>query len=348
MKRLRGLQAMAGCLVLLAAPVWAQVQGAGASFPSKVYERWAQTFEKSTGIKVAYTATGSADGLKQITARTVQLGGSDTPLPPEELARRKLIQLPMLVGGIVPVVHLPGVADNQLRLTGELLADIMAGRVRQWNDPRIAALNAGLALPAQPIRRIVRSDKSGTTEGLTRYLAGASDAFKAEPGVSQLPKWTGDVLAVEGNDGMVKALRATPGAIAYVSHDRVERDQLVAVKLRNAAGNYVAASEAGFRSAVVESELSRRGDDAASLMDRPGPATWPITMTSFLLVDAEPARADAASPAVRFVYWCFMHGDDLTRGTGFAPIPVALQSRLAGRLMAVKAQDGKLLSYLGM
>jgi phosphate transport system substrate-binding protein len=147
---------------------------------------------------------------------------------------------------------------------------------------------------------------------------------------------------------VVKALKATPGAVAYVSHDRVERDHLLAVKLRNAAGAYVAASEAGFRSAVVESDLSRRGDDGASLMDRPGPATWPITMTSFLLVDAQPQRADAASPALRFVYWCFMHGDDLTRGTGFAPIPVALQSRLAGRLMTVKPQDGKPLNYLAM
>jgi len=145
---------------------------------------------------------------------------------------------------------------------------------------------------------------------------------------------------------MVRALKATTGTIAYVSFDRADRDRLATVKLKNAAGNWVAASESGFRAAILESDLAKRGDDAASIMDRPGAASWPITMTSFVLFDAAPSTAQEASAALRFLYWCFLHGDDLTRGTGFAPLPVTLQSRLAARFMAVKPQDGKAPDYL--
>jgi phosphate transport system substrate-binding protein len=339
--------ALAG-LGAAALPARAEVQGAGATFPSQVYQRWAQTYEKSTGTAVRYAPTGSGDGIKQISARAVGFGGSDSPLSADELARRHLVQVPTLVGGIVPVVNLPGVGANKLRLTGEVLADVMAGRIAQWNDTRIAALNPGLSLPSTPIKRIVRAEKSGTSEGFTRYLAGASPAFASEVGIGQQPKWPGEVLRADGNDGVAKLLQGTPGAIAYVSYDRVERDRLAGVKLRNAAGQWVAASETGFRAAIMESDLAKRGDDVASLMDRPGPESWPITMTSFVLVDAQPAKAESASPALKFLYWCFMHGDDLTRGTGFAPLPVTLQSRLAARFASVKAQDGSRPNYTGL
>lgn len=323
----------------------ATVQGAGATFPSRVYERWMHSFEKSSGIKMAYRPSGSGDGIQQISNRAVQFAGSDAPLQPGELAQRKLIQMPMLVGGIVPAVNLPGIGNERLRLTGEVLADIMADRIKSWGDARISALNPGVALPATPIRRIVRAEKSGTTNGFTGYLSAVSPAFKAEVGAGLLVKWPGDVIAVEGNDGVSKALKTTPGAIAYVSYDRLEADHLAGVKLRNAAGAWVAAGEAGFRDAIAQSELAKRGDDTASLVNTGGAFAWPITMTSFVLIDAQPARGDEASGAMRYLYWCFMHGDDLTRGTGFAPLPVSLQSRLAARLAQVKPQDGKVPLY---
>ena len=338
-----------GALITVASAVAApaEIKGAGATFPSQVYLRWAGSYEKQGGgAPVSYKPTGSGDGVKQISARAVQFGGSDTPLSPKELAERHLVQIPMLVGGIVPVVNLPGVGDKRLQLTGELLGDIMAGDVKQWSDARIAALNPGVALPALPIRRIVRAEKSGTTEGLSRYLSNASPRFGAEVGIGQLPKWPGEVERAEGNDGMVRALKTVPGSIAYVSYDRAQQDHLAGVKLRNAAGNWVAASEPAFRAAILESDLSKLGDDLASLTDRPGPASWPITMTSFILLDATPTSGDAAGPAMRFIYWCFMHGDELTRGTGFAPIPTTLQARLAARFQQVHAQDQKLPDYM--
>ncbi|MCY4743514.1 phosphate ABC transporter substrate-binding protein PstS [Pelomonas sp. UHG3] len=320
------------------------VQGQGASFPSKIYEAWARAFEKAGGAPVAYKPTGSGDGVKQITARRVDFGGTDTPLSTAELAKHKLVQIPMLVGGVVPVVNLPGVG-GPVQLNGELLADIFLGRIKVWNDVRIAALNPNLALPVLPIRRVVRADKSGTSDGFSRYLAGASASFKAEVGASQAPPWPGEPLKADGNDGMVQALRSTPGAIAYVSYDRVLRDRLAAVKLRNAAGRFVLPSESGFRMAIAESDMHRQGDDLATLLDRPGNDAWPITLTSFVLLDAEPATAAKALGAMKFLYWCFMHGDDLTRGTGFAPLPISVQSRLAARFIQVRPKDGQLPAY---
>lgn len=320
------------------------VQGQGATFPSKVYETWAKAFAKAGGVAVLYKGTGSGDGIKQITARKVDFGGTDSPLPPAELAKQHLVQIPMLVGGVVPVVNLPGLG-GAVQLDGPALADIFLGRIKFWNDGRIAALNPGLSLPAQPIKRIVRAEKSGTSDGFSRYLSGVSPAFKAEVGASQAPAWPGEPLKAEGNDGMVQTLRATSGGIAYVSYDRVLRDKLAAVRLRNAAGRFVLPSERGFAVAVLESDMHRSGDDLATLLDRPGPEAWPITLTSFVLVDAEPAQGAQVQGALKFLYWCFMHGDDLTRGTGFAPLPVSVQSRLAGRFTQVKPRDGALPVY---
>lgn len=331
--------------LLLAVPAVAQpVQGQGATFPSKVYDTWAKAFEKAGGGAVNYKGTGSGDGIKQISARKVDFGGTDAPLPAAELARQHLVQIPMLVGGVVPVVNLPGLAAP-LQLDGELLADIFQGRVKAWNDPRIAALNPGTGLPALAIKRVVRAEKSGTTDGFSRYLAGVSAAFQADVGAGQAPAWPGEPLKAEGNDGMVQTLRTTPGAIAYVSFDRVLRDKLVSVKLRNAAGRFVLPTEAGFRAAILESDMNRQGDDLATLLNRPGNDAWPITLTSFVLVDAEPATGAKALGALKFLYWCFMHGDDLTRGTGFAPLPVNVQSRLAARFTQVKPRDGQLPAY---
>jgi len=331
-------------LLLSTASLAQTVQGQGATFPSKVYETWAKAFAKAGGSAVAYKGTGSGDGIKQIVARQVDFGGTDAPLPPAELAKQHLVQIPMLVGGVVPVVNLPALGAP-LQLDGAVLADIFMGRVKLWSDARIAALNPGAALPALPIKRIVRAEKSGTSDGFSRYLAGVSPAFKSEVGASQAPAWPGEPLKAEGNDGMVQVLRATAGAIAYVSYDRVLRDKLAAVKLRNAAGRFVLPTEAGFRVAILESDMHRQGDDLATLLDRPGADAWPITLTSFVLVDAEPATGATAQGALKFLYWCFMHGDDLTRGTGFAALPVSVQSRLAARFTQVRPKDGRLPAY---
>lgn len=323
----------------------AEVRGAGATFPSAVYKTWAAGYERTHGAKVSYQATGSGDGIKRIVAREVDFGASDSPLAPAELEKYKLVQFPTAVGGIVPVVHLRGIAANDLRLSGDVLADIMRGSITHWNDKRIAALNPGLALPAAAIVRIVRAEKSGTTEAFTKYLSAVSPEWTSEVGHGQLVKWPGTALAVDGNDGIVKALKDTHGAIGYVSYDRVVKHQLVAVKLRNRAGSFVAASEDGFKSAVQESDLAKKGDEAASLLDLPGPLSWPITVTTYVLVDANPKTAAGARDALQFLYWTFLKGDTLVRSSGLTPLPTAVQARLVPRFQKVRPQDGQPLNF---
>lgn len=323
----------------------ADVRGAGATFPSDVYKSWASAYMKERGGSVSYLPTGSGDGIKRIVAREVDFGGSDSPLSAADLEKHKLVQFPTAVGGIVPVINLRGAGNQELRLNAELLADIMSGAVTHWNDKRIAAMNPEATLPALPIVRIVRADKSGTTEAFTKYLSAMSPAWRANVGHGQLPKWPGAPLAVDGNDGIVKALKDTQGAIGYVSYDRVVQHKLVGVKLRNRAGNFVGASEAGFKSAVKESDLNKKGDETASLLDQPGVLTWPITVTTYVLVDAQPKTAEAARDALQFLYWTFLKGDALMRSSGLTPLPTEIQARLVPRFQKVRPQNGQPLNF---
>jgi len=335
--------ALGGGLGSLGAVAQAELRGAGATFPAKLYQRWGRQYAQSGGQVVNYKPTGSGDGLRQAVARSVDFACVDTPVSAQELTKRRLVQIPTCVGGLVPVVQ--GFENQKLKLTGELLADIMLGDVERWNDPRIAAVNKNLPLPNRRIVRVVRSDKSGSTESVTRYLAQQSSRFATDVGSSALPKWPGEVVAAEGTDGIAQAVKATPGAIGFVSSDRVDADGLAGVQLRNRDGQFVSASEAGFRAAVLNSELARSGQDTASLLDMPGADAWPLTQTTFVLLDALPATAASVEPALKFWYWCFSRGDNLTKGTGFAPLPTSMQTKLAGRFAQVRPQSGDLPRY---
>ncbi|HEX5357526.1 MAG TPA: phosphate ABC transporter substrate-binding protein PstS [Aquabacterium sp.] len=340
------LLALSTCLTAVHVHAEVQIKGAGASFPSHVYERWTKRFaDLNPGVSVRYVPTGSGDGIKQIKARSVHLGGTDNPLTPQQLAEHKLVQIPMLVGGLVPVVNVQGIGANQLVLSGEVLADIMQGQIRQWDDPRIAALNPGLRLPAQAITRIVREDASGSTEVWTRYLGMSSSRFAAAVPASQKPTWPGATLAAKGNDGVSALLKDTAGGVSYVSFDRVQKDRLSGVKLRTSGGFVVAASEEAFRAAILASDLYKKGDDVAGLLSQPRADAWPLTATSYVLLDAAPKDMHAADWVARFVYWCFMHGDELTRGTGFAPLPERVQARLSGRLLQIHGPAGQVPSF---
>ncbi len=322
------------------------VQGAGATFPALVYQRWLQRFNSlNPGIQLRYNATGSGDGVRQIQARSVAFGGTDSPLSPAQLAEARLVQIPMVVGGLVPVVNLPGLGARNLVLDGAVLAALMQGEIRQWNDPRVQALNGGLKLPDLPVQRVVRDEASGSSEVFTRYLGGASGAFAQAVPAAQQPKWPGQPWRAKGSDGVVALLKATPGGLSYVSFDRVAKDRLSAVSLRQADGAVVSPSEDAFRAAILASDVYRKGEDQAPLLAMPRKDAWPITATSFVLLDAKPQNAAQAEAVSRFVYWAFMHGDELTRGTGFAPLPERVQARLAGRLTQIHGPDGQVPKF---
>lgn len=340
------LVALAMSLSGVSASAEAVIKGVGASFPSRIYERWTQRFmELNPGTSASYTPTGSGDGVKQIKARSVQMGGTDNPLTPAQLAEHKLVQIPLLVGGLVPVINVPGIKSNRLVLSGAVLAQMAMGEITRWDDERITALNPGVSLPSTPIVRVVRQEASGSTEIWTRYLGESSPAFAKAIPMSQKPSWPGNTVAAKGNDGMVSALQGNTGAMAYVSYDRVIKDKLVAVRLLNNQGTAVEASEAGFRAAIVASDVYRKGDDTASLLNMPRHDAWPLTATSYMLLDARPKDVKQAELAARFVYWCFMHGDELTKGTGFAPLPDRVQARLAGRLLQIQGPSGEMPKF---
>ncbi len=325
----------------------ASIRGAGATFPAAIYTSWGQSFTKEKAIPVTYQAVGSGDGVKRIIAREVDFGASDVAVSREEIKRNNLFQFPTVVGGIVPVVSFRPGSSGQLRLTGPVLADIFAGRITEWNDPRIAELNPGSDLPKVTITRIVREDSSGTTAAFTSYLSLVSENWSRSIASGNTVSWPGTVTKARGNDGVVEALKGARGAITYVSLDRIARDKLNPVLLENRQGKFVAPSEAGLKAAVKASAMNLTADEYASLLNMPGSTTWPITQATFVLVDRAPKTAASVSQTLGFFYWAFMRGDDIITNTGFVPLPTAMQARSMGRFKEeIKPQDGGPLQFM--
>jgi phosphate transport system substrate-binding protein len=325
----------------------ASIRGAGASLPATIYTSWGQGFTKERSIPVTFQAVGSGEGVKRIIAREVDFGASDVPVSREEIKRTNLFQFPTVVGGIVPVVSFRPGGSGQLRLTGSVLADIFAGRITEWNDPRIAELNPGSDLPKVAIIRIVREDSSGTTAAFTSYLSLVNENWSRSIGSGNTVSWPGTVTRARGNDGVVEALKGARGAITYVSLDRIARDKLNPVLLENRQGKFVAPSEAGLKAAVKASAMNLTADEYASLLNMPGSTTWPITQATFVLVDRAPKTAASVSQTLSFFYWAFMKGDDIITKTGFVPLPTAMQARITGRFKEeIKPQDGGPLQFM--
>ncbi len=319
-----------------------EVRGAGASFPSIIYSTWAFGYSKEKGVPVKYAPTGSGEGVRSMTAREVDFGATDVPLTDPELKKSSLIQFPTVAGGVVPVVNLPGASGSQLKLTGAVLAGIFSGKIKSWNDQKIAALNEGVKLPALKITRIVREDSSGTTEVFTSYLAASSPEWQASVGLKI--SWGGDTVAVKGTDAIAQAVKDTPGAIGYVSFDRVAKFGLQTVSLRNKSGQFVVVSENSISAAVRASGL--RSNLSASLIDVAAADAWPLVNVTYILLDANPKVASEASRTLKFFYWAFLKGDDIVRGTGFAPLPPEVQVRVVRLLADVKSQDRVPIDYM--
>ena len=323
------------------------IDAAGATFPALIYQRWAERYEAERQVTFRYRPTGSGDGIRQISAGQVLMGGTDSPLAESVLQERGLLQMPTLAGAVVPVFNLGAEGPRALRLSGEVLGDLFAGRVQHWNDPRIAALNPGVQLGRWPVQRVVRADQSGTTEAFTAYLSLIHPGFATEVGAHKLPRWPGKTLAAEGNGGVVKLLKTTVGALAYTGYDRAQQEGLSMIELQNAAGLWVQASELSILQALQASDVHRKGLDTAPTLNQAGGGSWPITVVTFLLINAQPGagQKEASRQALQFLYWAFQRGDASLRGTGFVPLPTALQARLAKRLHAVTSSDGGSLVF---
>jgi phosphate transport system substrate-binding protein len=340
---------IAAALLLCAQAAIAQaveIKGAGASFPSSVYTSWAFSYSKERQSGVAYSPTGSTDGVKRMTAREVDFGASDIPMSDSDLKQNGLMQFPTLVGGIVPVVNLRGIGAGKLKLSGAVLADIYEGKITTWKDPRIVALNPGLDLPNRDIVRLVREESSGSTATFTGYLEKVSASWAKRVGSAAAVKWPASVVGAKGTDGMVKAVQETSGAIAYVSFDRVLREKLNFALLQNRNGQFVAPSEAAFQAAVKASDLGKSGNEDASLLDMAGTDVWPIADTTYVLVENAPKNASKSQAVLKFFYWAFLRGDEIISGTGFAPLPTAVQARVVRKLAEVRSSSGQPINLL--
>ena len=331
------------------APQTPLVVGAGATFPAKVYQQWAQAYGPANEPAVAYRPSGSSAGVRQVVAKEVDFGASDVPLAAAELDKRGLFQFPTLVGGIVPVVNVPGVPPGAVRLDSPTLAAIFAGQIERWSDPAIRALNPGLTLPNLPIVRVVRADGSGTTEVFVRFLreSAPEQAAPIEPqGGKAL--WPGKVLAAEGSGKLSAAVKATPGAIGYVSSDYVVRDGLSGTRLRNRRGDWVEPTVDSYKRAIVAVGLFRHDLEPVSLLNVDGVGVWPIVTATYVLVPKEPASVQRAARTLHFFYRSFLMGDKAVAGSGFAPLPIATQARIVALLSDFRTPSGQRVPVLAV
>ncbi|MDR2787493.1 MAG: phosphate ABC transporter substrate-binding protein PstS [Candidatus Accumulibacter sp.] len=294
------------------------VTGAGASFPAPLYAKWSAEYNKATGHRINYQSVGSSAGLKQIEAKTVAFGASDAPLTDAELREKGLIQFPTVVGGIVPIVNIPELAPGQLRLDGKLVGDIYLGKITRWNDPAIAALNPGLALPDLAIAVVRRADGSGTSFGFTNYLSKINAEWKEKVGEGTAVSWPVG-LGGKGNEGMAAFVGRLPGAIGYVEYAYARRNKLTHVQLQNGAGRFVQPSEASFRAAAANADWKKSFHQI--LTNQPGDESWPITSATFILMHRKQDNPAQAAAALEFFAWAYENGDEEASRLDYVPMP---------------------------
>ena len=313
------------------------VVGVGATFPAPLYTRWAQDYRPVSGVSVNYQGVGSGGGIKQILAKTVDFGASDEPLPTDQLDAAGLYQFPTVVGGVTPIVNLPGVGPGQLKLTGALLGDIFLGAVTQWNDPKIAALNPGLKLPADKIAVVHRRYPSGSTFLFTSYLSLVNSDWKAKVGSGEAVAWPTGV-AGWGNGGVAGGVQQTVGAIGYVEYAYAKQGNLAYVQLQNHDGVFVTPAGSSFAAAAVGVEWGKSAGNDVVLLDRPGPNAWPITGATFILIYKQPPTPAKTKQVLAFFDWAFKTGDATAVSLDFVPLPQSVKD-LIRRQWATTIKD---------
>jgi phosphate transport system substrate-binding protein len=307
----------------------ADVTGAGASFIYPVMSKWSADYAQASGKQVNYQSIGSGGGIAQIKAGTVDFGSSDAPLKPEELAKFGLAQFPSVIGGVVPVINVPGVPSGALKLDGDLLADIFLGKVKAWNDPRIVALNGGVQLPSKKITVVHRSDGSGTTFNFVNYLSKVSGDWKSKVGEGTSVKWpTG--IGGKGNEGVAAYVKQINGGIGYVELSYALQNKMAYARLKNAAGNYVLPSDETFSAAAASADWAGARDFYLVMTNAPGADSWPITATNFILMYKQPKNAASARQAREFFQWVYANGDAQAKALDYVPLPDALVQQIEG------------------
>jgi phosphate transport system substrate-binding protein len=319
------------------------VTGAGASFPAPVYAKWADAYNKATGVRVNYQSVGSGAGIRQIKAKTVDFGASDAPLTDEALAKDGLIQFPTVIGGVVPVVNIKGITGGQIKLTGAVLGDIYLGKITKWNDAAIAGLNPGVALPDAAISVVRRADGSGTSFLFTNYLSKVNAEWKSKVGEGTAVNWpTG--AGGKGNEGVSAFVQRLPNSIGYVEYAYAKQNKMSYVQLRNQAGNYVSPDDLTFKAAAAGAQWDKSFYQV--LTEQAGKDSWPITGATFILMHKVQDKPATAAVALKFFDWAYNSGDQAAEQLEYVPLPASVKGLIRKQWAdQLKDASGKAVSY---
>jgi phosphate transport system substrate-binding protein len=296
------------------------ISGAGATFPYPIYAKWADSYKKETSVGLNYQSIGSGGGIKQIKAKTVVFGATDAPLPGKELDESGLIQFPMVMGGIVPVVNIEGIKPGEIVIDGPTLAKIFLGEIKTWSDPAIAKLNPSAKLPAQPIAVVHRSDGSGTTYNFAYYLAEVSPDWKKKVGFNTSVEWPVGIGA-KGNEGVANNVAQTKGSIGYVEFAYAKQNKLTFTKMVNKDGKSVAPTSVTFQAAAANADWSSVPGYGVILANQPGAESWPMTAATWILMYKKPQDATVAGEALKFFSWAFEKGAKMAEDLDYIPMP---------------------------
>ena len=332
-------------LTLTAAASMAAAQdatGAGASFPAPIYAKWADAYNKASGARINYQSVGSGAGIKQIKGKTVDFGASDAPLSDEDLAKYGLMQFPTVIGGVVPVVNIKGIQPGQIKMSGELLADIYLGKVTKWNDPALAALNPGVPLPDAAIAVVRRADGSGTSFIFTNYLSKVNADWKAKVGEGTAVNWpTG--AGGKGNEGVSAFVQRLPNSIGYVEYAYAKQNKMSYVALKNAAGNFVAPDDANFKAAAAGADWAKSFYQV--LTNQAGKDAWPLTGATFILMHKVQDKPGQASASLKFFDWAYGSGDKMASDLEYVALPDPLKALVRKQWAEIKDASGKAIAY---
>jgi len=325
---------LAGALFAVAAHA-ADITGAGSTFAMPIYTKWAADYQQTGGAKVNYQGIGSSGGLKQIVAKTVDFAGSDAPLKDDELEKEGLFQFPTVVGGVVPVVNVPGVKPGELTLSGPVLGDIYLGKIKKWNDPAIAALNPKVKLPDTDIAVVRRADGSGTSFIWTNYLSKVNDEWKSKVGEGTTVNWpTG--TGGKGNDGVAAFVQRLPGAVGYVEWAYAKKNNMVYTALKNSTGTVVEPKTETFKAAAAGANWSKSFYQI--LTNQPGKEAWPVVGATFVLLYATQEKPAQGAETLKFFDWAFHNGNQAATELDYISLPESVVSEIRTQWKA-KSKD---------
>ena len=336
-KLVAGLLVSAG---LVAGANAAQLTGAGATFPAPMYAKWAEAYKAQTGTTMNYQAIGSGGGVKQIMAKTVDFGASDDLVPAADLEKNGLAQFPAIIGGVVPVANIPGIAPGQLKLNNDVLSDIFRAKVTKWNDPAIASVNPGVKLPDTAITVVYRSDSSGTTAVFTDFLAQVSSGFKGVVGSGKTVNWPAGVGG-KGNAGVAANVTKIDGAIGYVEYAYAKQNKMTHLSLINKDGKAVQPNEASFSAAAAKANWAGTPNFAVNLNNQPGAGSWPITSASFILMYKKAEKPEQSAEVLKFFNWALTKGQKMATDLDYVPLPDNAVKAIVKSWADIKSPDGK-------